>query len=348
MLIPPRYYKRALCVDPNNAKVLCDYAVFLHTVLHDDSAAERNFRQALRVDREHVDSLGCYGMFVERVRGDIKEAHSLYLAALNRAEETGYGLVHWLERYEVFIGNHGLESKVEFLVPAEILAAVKKRIEKRRLDWKRMVEKQRDEGVLPHREKVRYDVEAGRDWGAHHHHGDNNSSNVDEDQKGDIGDRIADSIDKEMKVEEEDKALRQFEQAAKKKAYRGKKEKRKEKRKQAKKRNRLGMISLEDKNFIGQVVDILFRKCPLGPNVSSHKIALFHRETEKKLLELQAPNTSTSIEAMEELVSRTMGRAEFVSVLNSKRQKVRNNTTPHYMRPLLHYTTPHHTTPHPH
>jgi len=220
------------------------------------------------------------------------------------------------------------------------LTAVKKRIEKRRLDWKRMVEKQRDEGVLP--QKVRYDVEAGRDWGAHHH-GDNNV-----DLKGDIGDRIADSIDKEMKVEEEDKALRQFEQAAKKKAYRGKKEKRKEKRKQAKKRNRLGMISLQDKNFIGQVVDILFRKCPLGPNVSSHKIALFHRETEKKLLELQAPNTSTSIEAMEELVSRTMGRAEFVSVLNSKRQKVRNNTTPHYMRPLLHYTTPHHTTPHPH
>ena len=85
-------------MDPKNAKVLCDYAVFLHGSLHDNRNAERIFRRAIRVDPGHVDSLGCYAMFVDQVRGDTEKAHDLFIEALNRADETGYGLVHWLER----------------------------------------------------------------------------------------------------------------------------------------------------------------------------------------------------------------------------------------------------------
>jgi Tfp pilus assembly protein PilF len=93
-------YEKALEVDPDNAYVIGNYAIFADTKLSDATLAGELYERALRVDPRQPINLRNYAAFVGR-QGDIGRARELFERAVVVAPRNGwvYG------RYASFVGE---------------------------------------------------------------------------------------------------------------------------------------------------------------------------------------------------------------------------------------------------
>ncbi|MEO5333331.1 MAG: tetratricopeptide repeat protein [Magnetococcus sp. YQC-5] len=74
-------YRRALAEAPDHEKNLSNFAVFLHEVRRDYDQAERFYRLALDVSPDKADTLGNYALFLHEIREDDDLAEDYYRRA---------------------------------------------------------------------------------------------------------------------------------------------------------------------------------------------------------------------------------------------------------------------------
>ena len=80
---PESYYKTVLSLDPSDADMMCNYAELLARLGPSRcSEAEEHMLRALALRPQSSSIHNRYGLFLERDRGDIKEAESMYTKAI--------------------------------------------------------------------------------------------------------------------------------------------------------------------------------------------------------------------------------------------------------------------------
>ena len=101
-----QYYRRALEVDPRHGGVLTNYASFLTDVRSDHEAAEEHYQRALEVAPQHVDVLTNYASFLTDVRSGHDQAEEHYRRALEVDPKNVNALNHYASFLTDVRGDH--------------------------------------------------------------------------------------------------------------------------------------------------------------------------------------------------------------------------------------------------
>jgi tetratricopeptide (TPR) repeat protein len=96
------HYQKALAADPNDASILCNYAVFFMNQRKDNERAEECYQKALAADSNNANNLGNYANFLKTQRKDNNRAEEYYQKALAASPNHANNLCN----YAIFLANH--------------------------------------------------------------------------------------------------------------------------------------------------------------------------------------------------------------------------------------------------